>query len=247
MGAYFRTTRTKTYGFLAALPLLLTYELLMVIASSGGGRQLHVGAYVLVKKLLFTVGAAGNLTLGLIVGAIGVAIYMSERQQKLGFQPTYFMGMALESVLYAVVFPFIISRGMGAVAPGMWAYPLAEGSQAVAEAGVTLQLALSLGAGLYEELIFRVLLFGGLVWFFKHHTTSRGVVLVLAALGSSLIFSGIHYLGPLGDSFAWGSFVYRFLLGMVLAGLYVSRGFGIAAWTHAIYDIMVLMVLRPPG
>ncbi len=64
-----------------------------------------------------------------------------------------------------------------------------------------------------------------------------------AAVVSSLIFSLFHYLGPLGDSFQLSSFVFRFVAGMVLAGIYRWRGFGIAAGTHALYDVFV--VLRP--
>jgi hypothetical protein len=44
----------------------------------------------------------------------------------------------------------------------------------------------------------------------------------------------------MGDAFTMGSFLYRFLFGLILNGIYVWRGFGVAAWTHAIYDIMVI-------
>jgi membrane protease YdiL (CAAX protease family) len=56
---------------------------------------------------------------------------------------------------------------------------------------------------------------------------------------SSLLFSAAHYVGPLGDTFAIYSFTFRFLAGMFFASLFLVRGFGIAAGTHAVYDILV--------
>jgi len=60
---------------------------------------------------------------------------------------------------------------------------------------------------------------------------------------SALLFSAVHYIGSMGDAFTLGSFLYRFLFGLILNGIYVWRGFGVAAWTHAIYDIMVIAFL----
>ena len=54
---------------------------------------------------------------------------------------------------------------------------------------------------------------------------------------SALIFSAFHYIGPLGDAFTLPSFTFRAIAGLLLSGLYAGRGFGIAAWTHALYDV----------
>ena len=60
---------------------------------------------------------------------------------------------------------------------------------------------------------------------------------------SALLFSLVHYVGSMGDPFTLSSFLYRFIFGLLLNGIYVWRGFGIAAWTHALYDLMVLFIL----
>ena len=101
---------------------------------------------------------------------------------------------------------------------------------------------LSLGAGLYEELFFRVLLVTGLA-------TGARVVFglgkraggVLAAVLGALIFSAFHYIGPYGDQLQLQSFVFRALSGLAFSGLYLMRGFGITAWTHALYDAFLLL------
>jgi membrane protease YdiL (CAAX protease family) len=65
----------------------------------------------------------------------------------------------------------------------------------------------------------------------------------VAVLGSSLVFSAAHYqpLLPTGETLAWatlGTFLFRVLAGVVFALLFVWRGFGIAAGSHALYDVI---------
>jgi len=61
-------------------------------------------------------------------------------------------------------------------------------------------------------------------------------------LGSAVIFSGFHYVGPFGDTLTVASFTFRAVAGLVLSGLYVARGFGIVAWSHALYDLGIAML-----
>ena len=63
---------------------------------------------------------------------------------------------------------------------------------------------------------------------------------LIAAVVGAAIFSAVHYIGPLGDVFELPSFIFRFLFGLALNALFLVRGFGVAAWTHALYDILVV-------
>jgi hypothetical protein len=65
----------------------------------------------------------------------------------------------------------------------------------------------------------------------------RPVAVAVAVVVSALIFSAFHYVGPLGDRLELPSFTFRAIAGLLLSGLYVARGFGITAWTHALYDV----------
>ena len=101
---------------------------------------------------------------------------------------------------------------------------------------------LSIGAGLYEETVFRLVLMGGgfyalTRWAKLGPWAAAGIAL----LASSFIFSAVHYIGPLGDAFEIGSFLFRFFAGVVLAAIFYVRGFAIAVYTHAIYDIIVML------
>jgi hypothetical protein len=99
---------------------------------------------------------------------------------------------------------------------------------------------ISLGAGLYEELVFRVLLVSGLAWVAGRVLGwSKGASGVAATLVGALIFSGFHYIGPFGDPFLLDSFVFRAIAGVLFSALYLIRGFGIAAWSHALYDLIL--------
>ena len=58
---------------------------------------------------------------------------------------------------------------------------------------------------------------------------------------TSFFFSMAHYVGPHGERFIAYTFAFRFVAGAFFAVLFVFRGFGIAAGTHALYDIFVGM------
>jgi len=66
--------------------------------------------------------------------------------------------------------------------------------------------------------------------------------MVVWAVVSAAAFSGMHYVGALGDRFDMRSFVARGVLGLALTLVYALRGFGAAVWTHALYDMWVLVL-----
>ena len=101
---------------------------------------------------------------------------------------------------------------------------------------------LSIGAGIYEELLFRVVLVGLLAWGAKTLFGWRPLVAgIVATVLGALIFSAFHYIGPYGDPLDVYSFVFRTIAGLFFSGLYLLRGFGITAWTHALYDVFLLL------
>jgi hypothetical protein len=64
---------------------------------------------------------------------------------------------------------------------------------------------------------------------------------IFAALLAALAFSAFHYIGPYGDPFTLSSFLFRALAGLAFSALFLLRGFGIAAWTHALYDVFLFV------
>jgi hypothetical protein len=183
----------------------------------------------------------------LITAAIGVVFagifaWLGRGQ---AFRTGKFVQVLLEGTIYAM-----LMRLAGAWSAGLFLGPVARESML---SGVIT----SFGAGFYEELAFRVLLFGLggqlVLWTmlrepFRPLTgtsspLSARAFFVLAAWACvcALLFSAVHYVGALRDTFAIPSFVFRATLGLVLTAIYAFRGFSTAVWAHAIYDVWIVI------
>jgi hypothetical protein len=94
--------------------------------------------------------------------------------------------------------------------------------------------------------MFRVGLFAGgfklLKILFPLEGLKKAVVASSWALVSAVIFSLWHYVGPLGDPLDAHSFVFRAVCGLVFVLIFAFRGFAPAVWTHALYDVWVLVL-----
>ena len=110
-----------------------------------------------------------------------------------------------------------------------------------------------LGAGVYEELLFRLLPIPLLAIALAKTGLNRRGSLIIAVTATSLLFAlahykldfqlfGMHIALPYGDAFAWFSFSFRFMAGMLFGTLFALRGFGIACGAHAIYDLLVALI-----
>jgi hypothetical protein len=228
------------WGDLAlTLPVFLTYQLGVVFL------KVRNASDMVTARLLEL--ADGDKTVYLVLTAVATAamvIVFAALGRGQALRPRKLLQIAVEGAAYALAMGVLTSWVVGK----MFAAP----SPRVVE-GPLAGLVMSLGAGFYEELVFRAALFGLgaklLVWLLSHavpSTKSRGappilVTAVWAALCAAM-FSGAHYVGSLGDAFELRSFVARAVLGLALTFVYVTRGFAAAVWTHALYDIWVLVL-----
>jgi len=236
MRTYFEASRQPRYSLLFAAPLLLGYELLAWMLSHDG-TGLRNGADVLLKWLFATLGGPRGVVLfGVLLIGLGAWLVVRDlRQVRERLQPHYFALMLLESSLLAILVGIVVGRATQALLE-----PLSISQ--LEQAGVATRLMLSLGAGLYEELLFRVIIVGLLsVAGRRLLGWSPLATGVAACVVGALVFSGSHYVGAYGDQLELGSFVFRTLAGLVFSALYLARGFGITAWTHALYDVYVLL------
>jgi membrane protease YdiL (CAAX protease family) len=96
-----------------------------------------------------------------------------------------------------------------------------------------------LGAGIYEEVIFRLILYSFLLWAIRLSQISKNYSAPIAMVLSALAFSLAHHLGPSGEPMQTKVFIFRALAGLYFSLLYHLRGFGIAVGTHACYDLIV--------
>ena len=230
MNSYWRSTRSPLYSFLFTIPLFLIYEIGIFLTSSDDMFVLRNGADALMRQILATFGIAGLYWVGAIffIGFIITFILQRKYWEETQIHSDYFLLMMVESVAWSVLIYFLMSN----------VYLLLmnpTGSMLVQ------QVTLAVGAGIYEEFLFRVLLIAGisviLGFIFQWSDKSRNWAAMVIAAG---IFSSFHFIGEYGDYFSFNIFMIRFLAGIALGTLYFLRGFGITAWSHAVYDLIVL-------
>ena len=230
MNSYWRSTRSPLYSFLFTIPLFLIYEIGIFLTSTDDMFVLRNGADALMRQILATFGIAGLYWIGAIffIGFIITFILQRKYWEETQIHSDYFLLMMMESVAWSVLIYFLMSN----------VYLLLmnpTGSMLVQ------QVTLAVGAGIYEEFLFRVLLIAGisviLGFIFQWSEKTRNWAAMVIAAG---IFSSFHFIGEYGDFFSFNIFMVRFLAGIALGTLYFLRGFGITAWSHAVYDLIVL-------
>jgi hypothetical protein len=101
----------------------------------------------------------------------------------------------------------------------------------------------SLGAGVHEELVFRLGLCGGGGWLLQRAGVPSRIAIPIAIVASSILFSWAHHLGPHGEPWAREVFTFRLLAGVAFALIFYYRSLAHAVYAHALYDIWVLVVL----
>ena len=230
---YLSETRDPYTNVILVLPLFVAYQI--GILATGGVRN----GVDFMTDLMFL--AAGNdfwayigINVGVLV-AFGVALFILRKSGE--FRIGVWPWVLVESTIYAIFLGSAIIGLMRNLGMGHLLATGVEGSIDVVD-----KLVLSIGAGMYEELVFRLILTGGLFLLGeKIFNWSTWVAASFAVIASSLAFSGVHYVGSLADTFSLGSFMFRFFAGVILAAIFYLRGFAVAVYTHAIYDILVMV------
>jgi membrane protease YdiL (CAAX protease family) len=234
---YWELTRQPLPSLVFLLPLLFIYEIGVILLAQSGITSARNGADHWIREGLLSVGFQQvNLLPSLIVVALGAWHLLGKYQKKLSWE--LWSGMLAESLLFAVLlvvigqtqdllFQQFSARELLTIAP--------DRSPALAVS--------YLGAGIYEEVLFRGILCSCLYLVGRGLKMPAAGSLFLAVVVSSLIFSSAHYIGPAADHYSHFSFIFRACAGMYFAGLYFCRGLGIAIGAHTAYDLLVGIVL----
>src|SRR3954447_4283074 len=154
MKKYLECSRSPWYSLIFVLPLWLAYEGLNAAYNFGQKRQILNGADALLRTALSYVGLQGRLAGMAALAAIAVIwVYRKDApHRKQGVYPGYFLGMLAESAVYAFLFGGVVVRAMQLLVP-RFVLNLQIGGMKAQDFG--LQFMGSLGAGVYEELLFR--------------------------------------------------------------------------------------------
>ena len=215
------------------LPLIIAYEfaLSFVLDSQANVRTVLAHRYLVQFFDAFNIAPQGGLHLGGVVVVVVLLTWHVLARDSWNVNVKALGYMAAESLVLALpllVLGQIVQQSAAAIPT------LAAAEQSFDNMTLWSKFAISIGAGLYEELMFRMLLIAMLhtllvdVMKASHHLGAAIAIIVSAAL-----FTWYH---PLGHSFQ--RVVFFFIAGLYFGSVYVFRGFGIVVGAHAFYDII---------
>ncbi|NWG13759.1 MAG: CPBP family intramembrane metalloprotease [Acidobacteria bacterium] len=223
---YLNETRRPVYSGALVLPFFLVYHVGTFIL-----RTTYInGADALIMQLLALLSVRSAFASALVL-LLSFVIWQVRSDSSWKVSPAKLSAMFGESLLFALA----LCSGFGWLGSR-----LSCAADAGTQAGLFERLVLYCGAGIYEELVFRGFLLSLLIIALSRLAGLRKRTAAFwGAIAAALLFSAFHYVGPTGDKFSLGSFSQRAAGGLYFSCLFVTRGFGITAATHALYDMIV--------
>ena len=254
--SYLDRTSRPIYALAFLSIFLVLYELGTIIISpeifseSLSAMQIRVVSFIwlqnLVKMLGFSSRTAWLMT-PLIVVIILLALQVTSRKPwKIRFGDIAVM--SVECVMMAmplIALSMVLNRHLAVNAVTPLFTPAVQGQSSQ----LLVDVVTGIGAGIYEELVFRLILICLLMVFFQDFLKmARKNAIILSVLISAALFSIHHHIYYLGGSFETAEaftiakFVFRTAAGIYFAAIFAIRGFGIVAGAHACYDIIAAVL-----
>jgi hypothetical protein len=232
--SYFHRVHRPLQCLVFVTPLLLFYQIGAAFCSwqpgMDGGERWDVIAFILMQNFFRFFGATGTVLPLAAVIAILLFWHLA-RHDPWDFDPPLYAGMGVESVVWGIPF-FVIGMAIQRHIPS-------PGATAIGGLPWNTEVVLSVGAGIYEELLFRLIAINVLSLILVDVFEMKPPAAIpLIIVSSAVLFSAYHYLGT--ESFDVGTFAFRAALGVYFAGIYVYRGFGITVGAHTVYDLIVV-------
>jgi len=223
---YFRRASLPLHSLAFVLPLIVIYEIGTRYISAPHGSAQRIIAFSLMQQFFSFFGATARYLPAFAVLVILLAWHVA-RRDPWQVDVTTLLGMALESIVLAIP---LMAMGVIAARYAPMSAPPIHGQRLVV---------LSIGAGVYEELVFRLIAFTVLSFLLSDLFGMKGLWCnILMVLGSSILFAAYHYLGS--EFFSWRTFAFRTVAGAYFGAIFVWRGFGITAGSHSAYDIILV-------
>ena len=240
----------QRYTYLSQRPLhVLVFLLPLIAVFEIGAASAHSTKTILARKVLsefFDWFGAGGLHVPAILTIVVLIIWHILSADRWRIRGRVLIGMVFESAAWTaplLVLGLILSRVLG-IGPAS-APPAAMALVGVTDASTMpawfTSLSMALGAGVYEEVLFRfvgialvhiaVVDVGGLSDFWGK---------AIGVVATAALFAGYHNIAPLGH-IDWGLAVFYFAAGVYFGVVYLARGLGIVVGVHALYDVVVLM------
>ncbi len=235
--SYFRQSRRPLAALVFVLPLVLLYEVgtWWFHLDDRSHTETRIVAFTWIRQAFAHFGAHGPLLAPAAVVCLLLGWHLFSRHAW-RLRPTVPLAMAGESTLLSI--PLILLVGM-LTGTHLLQLPLGEEWAAMVVLGI--------GAGVYEELIFRLIGFALLHAMLVDLLGVRpGPSLFVTVLVTSVAFAGYHHIGG-AEPFTWLAMLFRTAAGVWLGLIFAARGFGLAAGAHAAYDALLVTLLASAG
>lgn len=238
---YWQKSQQPLQALFFLIPLLVLYELGTIIFARDArqGVTHFIYARSLLREAFEWVGVTGYYLPGIIVVVVLLSLHLV-RRDPWRFDLRLYGLMWIESILLAI--PLFVLLLMLARQTPPQNMALTQTTQQVTEQmSWQAQIVFGIGAGIYEELLFRLIAIAFIHMIVVDVLALDKTAGAIAAIGlSSVAFSMYHFTS--WQDFGMAAFVLRTIAGVYLAGVYLLRGFGVVAATHAIYDIIWVVV-----
>jgi hypothetical protein len=222
-------TRYTGHGDLGAslvliFPLLLAYEIGVVYAGRVNGADL-------VTRAVYSAAGSRAVYLAIYAAvALGFLLWIRHTRRWGTLRIELAGPVILEAALYALT--------LGAVASLILDRLLGQLFGHLVGLGFTVPSVISaIGAGVHEELVFRLGLIAGAIALLR--SLDHRVALALAVAGSSLAFAAAHHLGAHGEPWTAHAFAFRAIAGAAFAAVFWFRSLAHAVYAHVLYDVLV--------
>ncbi len=225
---YLEETREISWSLAMVVPLLLAYEVTMLLIQA----PLRNGAEMVVSEALQQLPPSSlDLMRRVLLAGLALATLIWVRRAPPSVARAHWM--LLEALCLALVLGPLVGWMVGHI--GLSAsVPLSA-----APPPPWLHFMLSIGAGLWEEIVFRLLLLGGLAYVLTRLTPFTGQgALAISIVVSSLVFAFYHHVGDMGEAFVPARFAFRCAAGTILGILFAFRGLAVVVYMHVFYDVL---------
>jgi membrane protease YdiL (CAAX protease family) len=228
ISSYAHASRQPLQILCFLLPLIAIFEIGLMVILRGDDGIVTIRAHEALITFFgfFDIPVTQALFLGGFVVIAILLVWHHQAQESWRVRWPVIAGIAVESLLWTA--PLLV---FGSVL----AQPLAAGAEMAVMDGQT-RFLIAIGAGLYEELLFRLVLIGGI-----HMVLSDllrwgdTVALSIAVILSAAAFTWYHDLAGLTPT----QVAFYAIAGIYLSLLFLWRGFGVAVGTHVTYNVVV--------
>lgn len=240
---YWQDAQRPLTCLLFLLPLIAVYEIGIWLIAGTDAVAIRNGADYWMRSWLSAWGLGQWLLLPTLVVAVLLSWHMV-RKHPWTVRPETMLGMLAESILFAVVL-----MAVGQVHQLLFLSlesPEASPTSLMLATGNVSRAISFVGAGVYEEVLFRLLLLPIVYGGFRILECPPKFSAAMAAVSTAFIFALAHHVGPNADAFNAFAFTFRLAAGTFFAAIFLVRGFGITVGCHAAYDLLVGVFLVAP-